>query len=200
MPIFTHSGLWWWMGYCTQHGRRLQTAFSEGLWELSHNLAVNQAGRRWGTAECSNKRTREAPHTTTVISSQLICKITASFTSAVNKDLTPGIASDWGAVLTKLWMLSKTVTLDFSPLCSENIQTWCLKHFGAWQKLECASKGQISEISVWNWYLIIKSHVCMRAHKYGWLQAEMNGSAFEILILRDLISKHCWVVFFPQSS
>lgn len=37
----------------------------------------------------------------------------------------------------------------------------------------------------------------MQAHKYGWLQAEMDGSAFEMLILQDSISKLC---FFPPQS
>lgn len=37
----------------------------------------------------------------------------------------------------------------------------------------------------------------MQAHKYGWLQAEMDGSAFEMLILQDSISKLC---FFPTKA
>lgn len=41
--------------------------------------------------------------------------------------------------------------------------------------------------------------MCLHAHEYGWLQAEMDRSAFEMLILQDLISKLCWVFFFPKA-
>lgn len=39
----------------------------------------------------------------------------------------------------------------------------------------------------------------MHAHKCGLLQAEMDESSFEMLILQDLISKLCWLFFFPKA-
>lgn len=62
----------------THHRRRLQTAFEEGLWQLSHNLAVNRGSTKM-RHNWTQWQTIEAPHTTTIASSQVVCKKTACF-------------------------------------------------------------------------------------------------------------------------
>lgn len=133
----------------THHRRRLQTAFSENLWQLSHNVAVN-----WDSTKMRHSWTQRqtnyrgsTQHYYRFFTSH--CKKIA-FSSAVNKGSTLGIASAWKGVLTMHWTLSKTTALHFGPLHSATIQKGCLKHLQAWQKLAFTSEGQISEVSVQN--------------------------------------------------
>lgn len=93
---------------------RLQAAFSEGLWQLSHNLAVNWDSTEMNAATNYRGSTHYCHHFV------IISTRTALFTCAVNKGSTPGIASGWRGVLTKLWTLSET-TAPEPTLCVQQI-------------------------------------------------------------------------------